>query len=536
MGIDIDTYVVTCPETGEKLLRFTKEHAQKVGYESLTQFKKKNKLNYSTLPQRSRSHLKRLYNIDFSRWVVGYRESTNGDMRYVTKIYEPYTDSTAKAASKFPMSDGMFNAHFRGESPLAIFAYGTRSRWFAFDVDSKEKALDDTLKLVDTLVAQGISRKDIHVSYSGGKGYHVELFTDKHLPFSQWQAFGHAILGHAGLSTDQIEFRPTENNSHALKLPLTLHPKTGNFAGYCRLDCNNRTLEVLGVQDSHDYLATIEQIGIEAILAVEPLPKMEAPKPSKPSNPKPKAVRVVEPRLFKSDDDKKTTAIKILSEGLPGPGTRWKSIRNTLIPYLKAEMGCDEEKTREILIDFCKREYEAGRTTTPIEQCIKEIDKLIEGFYPLVNGVYSVVRELEVTKSEVEWVVGVVEIGGKRTARDLLWALLLLKKAYANKEGEFFASREAVQALLSNPRKISPSTIQTHRKWLSDNGYLEFEVPKNYYTQRKATIYKLSYEEIDKPEVVDQVHFSEDMDGRDLLKQITKRLYASHEIKVLKLA
>lgn len=525
---------VTCPVTGERMERFTKEHAQKLGFPSLSKYRKAYNLDYLTVYQRSRNHLKRLYNVDFKRWVVGYRNS-DGEMRYVTKIYEPGTTSTARAASRFPLGDSNFNAHFAGVHPLAIFAFGTHARYFGFDVDSKEQAPTHTLKIVQTLVAEGFSRHDIHVSFSGGKGYHVELFTAQHLSFADWVTFGRYIIDKAGLTGEPIEFRPTSNNSHALKMPLTKHPKTGRFAGYC----DNQTLEVLDEQQSHDYLATIQQIDVDPVLAVIDRAKTAktATKPAaKPDKPKQKAVRVREVGLFKTTAEKKETAVKLLSEGLPGTGTRWKAMRNVLIPYLKIEQGCDERETREILVNFCRREHEAGRITTPLDKCEREIDDLIKNYYPLVDGVYSNVREVEITRNEVEWVAGVIEQDGSRTARDLLWALLLLKKAYANKKGEFFAARATVQKLLAKPRKISPVTIQKSRDWLAENGYIEFTVPDNSFRERRATTYKLLNEEATETEILGQVQFDEELDSRALLKEVTKHLYASPELKKLKLS
>lgn len=530
MGIDIDTLTVECPITGERLQRFTKEHATKLNYPSLTRFRKENGLDYSTAAQRSRQAFKRLYNVDFKRWVVGYRNGEEG-MRYVTKIYEQGTSSHSRSASRFPLSDGNFNAHFNGANPLAILAFGNRSRYFGFDVDSKEQAPADTLAIIEALKTLDFASEDIHVSFSGGKGYHIELFIDGHLPFEQWHRFGKTVLHLAQLSDEHIEFFPTLKNLNGFKLPLTMHPKTGKFAGYC----DNTTLEVLDIQESHDYLTTIRQLPTSKVVSSigQAFEEKESPKPKKG---KVKAVKVVEERLFKTTEEKRVTAVKLLTQGLPGCGTRWKAMRNVLIPYLKIELGCDEHETKTHLMDFCRKEVLAGRTATSMKECEEEIDDLIEGFYPKVHGIYSVVRDLEISRNEIDWVVSVVEKGGTRITRDLLWALLLLKKAYQTKNGDFFAARESVQALLTVPRTISPTTLQRSREWLAKNDFIEFSVPKYAFTQRKATTYRLLNEEIGETDILDQLHFSEDMDSRALLHEITERLYTPRERKLLKLS
>lgn len=167
--IDVDKLEVTCPITGEKMQKFTRLHAEQVGYKTLTQYRKENGLDFLTVAQRTRQKLKYLYNIDFTKWVVGYRHGEG--MRYVHKKYvedyEGAVEAGMRSASKYLLSDAAFNRHLKGQNPIAIFAYGTHSRWFGFDVDSKEQAQADTFKLINTLEVQGINKEDIHVSFSG---------------------------------------------------------------------------------------------------------------------------------------------------------------------------------------------------------------------------------------------------------------------------------------------------------------------------------------------------------------------------------
>ncbi|MFB4163674.1 hypothetical protein ACE1TI_07470 [Alteribacillus sp. JSM 102045] len=68
-----------------------------------------------------------------------------------------------------------------------------------------------------------------------------------------------------------------------------------------------------------------------------------------------KAVKITEFDLFKTADEKRNTAVKLLRDGLLGKGTRWKAMRNVLIPYLKTELGHDAEETKEILTEWTAR-------------------------------------------------------------------------------------------------------------------------------------------------------------------------------------
>ncbi|MFB4163673.1 hypothetical protein ACE1TI_07465 [Alteribacillus sp. JSM 102045] len=231
---DIHSLPVRCPLTGEPLLSFTKAHAQNMGYSSLSAYKRDNGLTYNTLPQRSKEQIKRLYNIDFTKWVQGFQQASG--MRYVMRQYfAEYEEAKAagiRKESKFPLNEAALYRHFSGESPLAIFAHGTHARYFGFDVDSEEQVETHARQLIATLQAEGIPDEHIHVSYSGGKGYHIELFTAKHLTFADWELIGRYIRDQAKLTGEAIEFRPTSTNGQAWKLPLTFHSKTGNFAGF----------------------------------------------------------------------------------------------------------------------------------------------------------------------------------------------------------------------------------------------------------------------------------------------------------------
>lgn len=530
MLIDIQDLKITCLQSGKQLSRITKAHAETLGYTTLKAYREATGLQHITAAQRARGDFKRLYNLDFKRWVSGFDRGDGDGMTYGTKTYDPTGKSAARSAVPFPLADNTFSKHLTGESPLAVFAHGDGSRYFVLDVDTKETAAGDTLKLIEVMTSIGIDREHIHVSFSGSKGYHIELYVDGRLKFKDWEKLGIYVIYSAGFTEKEIEMRPNVNNSLAVKLPLTLHPKTKLFAGYC-----DNAMNILDVQTSYEYLAAIQPSS--AVDMRQLTDRIEITHDKEPDKPKPKrqaGVKVVDNRLYQSSEQKRDSAVRILTHGLSNGGTRWNAMRNTLIPYLKIEVGCDPDETRDILNDFCANEYAAGRSATVPEESAKQVDDLIRDFYPLVDGIYSIKRDIEVTRGEIEWVVNVVERGGTRLTRDLLWALLLMRKAYGDKKGDFFASRERVQSLLSKPRTISPSTIQKSRNWLSDNNFIQYEVPENSYKLRKATTYLLNYEESGEIVTLDQVYFDEEMDSRELFRKITERLYTPRELKLLK--
>lgn len=65
-----------------------------------------------------------------------------------------------------------------------MFAGKWGSRFMCFDVDNGER--ETVFRILNKLEATGIPRHMIHVSYSGGKGYHVELFCKEIVCTDQW--------------------------------------------------------------------------------------------------------------------------------------------------------------------------------------------------------------------------------------------------------------------------------------------------------------------------------------------------------------
>lgn len=538
--LDLSTFPVTCPVCGEKLPQITREHAMSHGYRSLAEFKEACGINYTTLLQRSREKLKELYNYDPTRWGLVIWTDT-GECRYVTKRYvEDYDAARARglrSANRFPLDDTAFNRHLSGRNPLAIFARGTHSRYFGFDVDTKEMAVHHALRIIHALQDEGIPKRYIHVSFSGGKGYHIELFTNKHVLFEHWVAFGAYILDAAGLNGEAIEFRPNKGNSHAWKLPLTFHHKTGNFAAFCDID----TLEPLEILESHDYLHQIEQMDVNLLFPIltrarqleqeiERRREQERAAKRAQERKKKEAIKVTDKRVFQTDEEKRATAKRHLQHGLVAQGTRWNATRDIAL-YLYHENGMGVEEIREQLIEWTATQIERGMAATPLEQCIKEIDGILD-WLPKTDGFYSTVRDITITREEIEFVLSVPQ----RLARDLLWALLLRSKAYAKRDGTFYTSDRDLQKLLCEPRPMSRAAISKWRRWLADNGYIIAIVPEKRFENGLATTYKLLFKPTENPEVIDAVTFDDNMDCRLLLRRIAAKLYTDKELKKMKLA
>lgn len=86
------------------------------------------------------------------------------------KIITPKT----KDGNYCRLTDGVIRKHLEHAYAVGIFAGEWGSKFICFDVDDGDR--NTVKKIMDVLCALGFPKNRIYVSYSGGKGYHVELF------------------------------------------------------------------------------------------------------------------------------------------------------------------------------------------------------------------------------------------------------------------------------------------------------------------------------------------------------------------------
>lgn len=122
--------------------------------------------------------------------------------------------------------------HLNHRFAVSVFAGKVCSKFLCFDVDNGSR--DAVHRIIKAIVIAGFQEDKIYVSLSGRKGYHIEMFFDKLMRSSVLKAFYNYVCAEAGVSTYEVEFRPTEKQS--IKLPLCQHPNTGNICWYVDRD------------------------------------------------------------------------------------------------------------------------------------------------------------------------------------------------------------------------------------------------------------------------------------------------------------
>lgn len=400
------------------------------------------------------------------------KDNLTPSKQVVRKINDLYIQTRRKYLVQFPdnyvtmdrkkndnvwiLNDGMIKRHLQGEITYGIFSGGYFNKFMTFDVDYNDDepmARWVTLKVVDTLVREfNIRRSDIHVSLSGSKGYHIDLFFDKPLQVADTEAFYHKVMSEVGELPDggEVEFRPTW--TQGVKLPLGVHQRTGNRCWFV----DNQTLEPI---KSFDYILDIEPMDSSGIMSIDfDLSRDQAEE----------FERVVQETDISANTETVSEALRkakrIIEAGrLTASNTRHKT---TYIVAMFGNMqGWEREETVEVIMDILlntPREY-FSKGSTP-EYWRKEAVRLVDYAFDNDKTLGNADKPVTIYKSEI---IEVLKVGTFRQ-KQLAYSMLVTSKRY----GEvFYLARSSAKKMIGVK---SNETVQSGIERLVDIGFIEY--------------------------------------------------------------
>lgn len=238
-------------------------------------------------------------------------------------VYIPHKKNEVK-----PLSNAALIAHMRRRVAVGVYAGTRSSKFVTFDVDLPDPEV--VRKVVRGLEDVGFRHEDIHISSSGGKGYHVEIFFDGLMFTDDLRALYNHVVAAEHLDTRKVEFRPT--HAQAIKLPLSRHHKTGNMCWFLDRD----TLEPI---ESADYLLGIVPVSRDHAAALIH------------ARCRPADLRVVDAASAAAKP--KPEIAQLVGDGCPqmaGPGTRHNMM--VAIAIRSRYAGKTEEEIRHELADW----------------------------------------------------------------------------------------------------------------------------------------------------------------------------------------
>lgn len=352
------------------------------------------------------------------------------------------------------LNDGMIRRHLQGRYTYGIFSGGYFNKFITFDVDYTEEAMARwvTLKLVDTLVREfDIRYQDIHVSLSGSKGYHLDLFFDKPIYVSDTEAFYKKVLSKAGdlPAGGEVEFRPTW--TQGVKLPLGIHQRTGNRCWYV----NNQTLEPF---KSFDYILDIEPMDAEVITEIDFGLTMEQAEEFE------RVVRStdIEANVQSTSDALQSANHLIETNRLLASNTRHKATYQ--VACFGNMHGWKREDTVELILDILHntpREFFSEGSTPDYWE--SEAIRLVDYAYDNNKTLGNADKPVTIYKSEI---IEVLKVGTFRQ-KQLAYAMLVTSKRYGR---VFYLARSSAKQMLNTK---SNSLITRGVDVLADVGFIE---------------------------------------------------------------
>jgi hypothetical protein len=405
--------------------------------------------------------------------------------------YKRKTDGKVKfRTAKYPLADWVVSRHLSGSTTIGILlGEAGLTKFFTFDVDIKDNPAESgevTRRLVNILIDRyGIAREDIHVSISGQKGYHVDLYFDSVFFEHELIPFYQEVLNELNETPKRIERRPTKE--YGIKLPLGYHMATDIYCAYI----DSQTFEPLSLQ----YFLNIEPISWKEF-SNDILSDCSITSVADESTvPLPRTVKKKRPKIsidFHKDIMQEMEVEEIFIEGhLLRSGTRNNFTLSASI-YLK-ENGTTEKEAREKILQVLENTINDPQTRkfismTNLKALKQETARVVGNAY---THDYKISKNSHATKIEIYSgeLKAILSIGNSVLAR-LLFVLLIHSKRFSNRNGVFFCTyRQLAGQGIDKNRSRTLKKLKELQKLglieiISENGKFSFGAkrkPANLY-------------------------------------------------------
>lgn len=508
---------IKCPYCGKSIT--DKVFARHLKKHDITKEQFSNEYGGTSLIEMTAHKIMQWYSPNIRKWALqGNQEdidyitfSTEKQLEKIKKQNEEIQEGHRKQFIPLYLDLNIIKGHLNRNHALSIYPWGEYAGWICLDVDTGEEAKQDTEKIVNTMVNYGIPRKNILVTYSGNKGYHIELFFQYPMKYKQIEKFGNKICFLAGNKinkkrwNEKIEVRPTAKKG--IKLSLGINQKTGK---------NTRILNDNFEYFEHEYQDYIYFLNIDKIdneliyficrLTDQPMKESKEEETNekihnKQMETKNNDIEEIYENEFEDEEyvefkfapslDFKIRAIENkFKNGLRKDGTRNKWAFQIAV-WFRDILNFDKDKAEEELIkwtkrnlDFIKNENNAIKNASEIVKCVYSSNK-----YNIAEGLKT--RTLYFSKEEIRLIKkiqrqGKKEMKAKTNAPSLLYfTFVCLAKYYGS--NPFYISKND----LLKYSGLADKTLYNWLNWLKNKKYIEVVEKGNSYTS-KATTYFIS--------------------------------------------
>ena len=408
---------IICRICGSKLKRLTNSHLRKHGIthdDYIAKYEPKRAEQKAAI-----SFFNNFYITKRSRWVE-YKDGRT-----------PYTVSNLKRG--WGLCDNDLKQHLAGKKGLAIYFPQKISKFIGFDVDTLDIELLN--KLWSAIIALGVKDENILISFSGNKGYHIDIFLSDYLDQFIINEFYKTILFEIEATTKQVELRG--GGGQAYKLPLGYHYKTGKYCYIC--DEYGNKLPV-------SYLQNITKASPEVICDAVEINFVENKNANLLLN-----FEDLDDQVFLLESHSRTNELnmqqveRLIDNGIHEIGERHVSIR-TIAAYCKDVKGYCLAETIEFIEDWIYKTWDKKIIDVETLQNVKHTVKSVYS----TNFIFRVrANTIKISLPDIKEVFS-VKTRNKlqtQTLRRLYYSLLLHSKAYADSDGVFYMSYAQITSM-----------------------------------------------------------------------------------------
>lgn len=353
--------------------------------------------------------------------------------------------------SKYVITTFQLMKHVQGKATYGVFAGAELSKFLCFDVDYGNWEASEiwVKRIINSLKRHGIKKEQIHVSFSGKKGFHVDLFFDKALQVKTLQLFYEHVVSDIDGDIHKIEFRPT--STQGVKLPLGIHQDTQTqcyFVNYDTFDI----VDYLSDKRSIEYLKQAKTNRIDAHRFIEVCKKL---KPTlntiavehKHTGQAEKLISKAQNNIdktFQSVSDKLTYCKHLLAtRQLMYSGSRHNA--TLLIAQYIKEQGTERDAAVNEVKAFIEEAYRNDRSKfseeTTLGYAVAEAERLTSLVYEREYSLYNTGRkEWELYESEMTYILEKVNTMSEKRKQpfiQLLFAFLMESKKHATKSNDY---------------------------------------------------------------------------------------------------
>lgn len=336
-----------------------------------------------------------------------------------------------------PLTDWHLENHLNGEFTIGTFGGVFKTKFISFDVDFHDKQMAKwiTYKITKTLDDLGVN--DHYISFSGNKGYHIDLFFEDLISNEHSRKFFDYVLDESDVRQyfddgNKVEFRPTDKQG--VKLPLGKHQKSKKYCGFCLVE---NGLKIMTKKQSVQYLINIKKIHSSVVLEI--LNERSEDNIDKDTFIKTEdaiAQHKPLPQYEQTEEFSASMAIEYLQNGLKTKGSRNK-ITVLIATYLKYT-GLEPEECKQILYDWMQKQ-DKNTYTTALKDCFKDIDNVVKYTFQNDYQLSSVKRDLTVSFEEID---SIIHNCPEKNQKLLAYTLLIHSKRHSNEDGVFFMTFE----------------------------------------------------------------------------------------------